>query len=633
MRARHAWIVDWAIAVGFTAAVVLITHKIEGSDDSARALNWLGYTCIVFAGLPLGFRRRAPLTVLAVTTVAIVRLHGLPLPRRTGLPRARSSRCTRSAPSIPAASGASTSDSPAGCISSAGIINDTGDRAPGGSTSSTSRGASRPGSSATRPAPAGTTCSAWRNGPSTWRRPARRRSRRLVAEERLRIARDLHDVVAHSLASINIQAGAGAHVAAAHPEQAAAALVAIKNASKEALDELRLTLGVLRVGRRGRATRAGAVAGPARRPGRADRAGGAAGRGRRDRLGRAAGGGRRRRVPDRAGVVDQRACATPGPRPARRCGWTTATDALEIDVVDDGLGSTALNDSPGHGIAGMRERAAGLGGTLSATAVVRRRVPRAGRAPDPGRGVVVIRVVLADDQALVRAGFRMLLDAEPDIEVVGEASDGVEALDIIRQARPDVVLMDIRMPELDGLEATRLISQSSDLDAVRVLILTTFEMDEYVFEALRSGASGFLVKDTEPEDLLRAVRVVAAGEALLSPSVTRTLIGEFVVPARAAIGRARLPGAADRPGTGGARRGRDRAEQRRDRGRAGHLARHRAHPREPHHDEARRARSRPARRARVPVRPGRPRPYVGRRSRKCRPARMARRRGSRTLVA
>ena len=140
----------------------------------------------------------------------------------------------------------------------------------------------------------------------------------------------------------------------------------------------------------------------------------------------------------------------------------------------------------------------------------------------------MIRVVLADDQALVRAGFRMLLDAESDIEVVGEAKDGAGALDIIHKARPDVALMDIRMPELDGLEATRLISQTPDLASVRVLILTTFELDEYVFEALRAGASGFLLKDTEPEDLLRAVRVVAAGEALLSPSVTRTLIGEFV---------------------------------------------------------------------------------------------------------
>ena len=153
----------------------------------------------------------------------------------------------------------------------------------------------------------------------------------------------------------------------------------------------------------------------------------------------------------------------------------------------------------------------------------------------------MIRVVLADDQALVRAGFRMLLDAESDIEVVGEAKDGAGALDIIHKARPDVALMDIRMPELDGLEATRLISQSPDLASVRVLILTTFELDEYVFEALRSGASGFLLKDTEPEDLLRAVRVVAAGEALLSPSVTRTLIGEFVSRPERRAGRSPTP--------------------------------------------------------------------------------------------
>jgi DNA-binding NarL/FixJ family response regulator len=159
----------------------------------------------------------------------------------------------------------------------------------------------------------------------------------------------------------------------------------------------------------------------------------------------------------------------------------------------------------------------------------------------------VIRVVLADDQALVRAGFRMLLDAEDDIDVVGEARDGVEAIDVIRREVPDIVLMDIRMPELDGLSATRVVSDSPELDDVRVLILTTFEMDEYVFEALRAGASGFLVKDTEPDDLLRAVRVVAAGDALLSPSVTRTLISEFVArPERRAVAPDSLSSLTDR---------------------------------------------------------------------------------------
>ncbi len=139
----------------------------------------------------------------------------------------------------------------------------------------------------------------------------------------------------------------------------------------------------------------------------------------------------------------------------------------------------------------------------------------------------MIRVLLADDQHLVRAGFRTLLDSEDDIEVAGEAANGAEAVNLASELRPDVVLMDIRMPELDGIEATRRIASDDQLADVRVVILTTFEMDEYVFEALRGGASGFLLKDTEPVELLRAVRVVAGGESLLAPRVTRRLIAEF----------------------------------------------------------------------------------------------------------
>ncbi|MEA2843155.1 MAG: hypothetical protein QOJ69_826 [Actinomycetota bacterium] len=144
----------------------------------------------------------------------------------------------------------------------------------------------------------------------------------------------------------------------------------------------------------------------------------------------------------------------------------------------------------------------------------------------------MIRVLLADDQALVRAGFRALLDAEADIEVVGEAADGDECVRLARQLAPDVVLMDIRMPGVDGLEATRRIASDDRLGGVRIVILTTFELDEYVFEALRVGASGFLVKDTEPVELLRGVRAVAAGDALLSPSVTRRLVSEYASRAR-----------------------------------------------------------------------------------------------------
>jgi DNA-binding NarL/FixJ family response regulator len=148
----------------------------------------------------------------------------------------------------------------------------------------------------------------------------------------------------------------------------------------------------------------------------------------------------------------------------------------------------------------------------------------------------VIRVVLADDQPLVRAGFRLLLDAEDEIEVAGEADDGAAAVALVRSVRPDLVLMDIRMPGVDGLQATRQITADESLAAVRVLILTTFELDDYVFEALRSGASGFLVKHTQPAELIRAVHEVASGEALLSPSVTRKLIAEFTArPVRPAV--------------------------------------------------------------------------------------------------
>jgi DNA-binding NarL/FixJ family response regulator len=157
---------------------------------------------------------------------------------------------------------------------------------------------------------------------------------------------------------------------------------------------------------------------------------------------------------------------------------------------------------------------------------------------------VTIRVLLADDQALMLGGFRMILETEEDIEVVGEALDGREAVDRFGRLRPDVVVMDIRMPELDGLEATRRLTET-DPDA-RVLILTMFDLDEYVFEALRAGASGFLLKDRPPEELVAAVRVVASGDSLLAPSVTRRLIEEFSRRPRPGAGPPALEELSDR---------------------------------------------------------------------------------------
>ncbi len=164
-----------------------------------------------------------------------------------------------------------------------------------------------------------------------------------------------------------------------------------------------------------------------------------------------------------------------------------------------------------------------------------------------------IRVLLADDQGLIRAGFRVLLEAAADVTVVGEAVNGAQAVTLARELRADVVLMDIRMPEVDGLEATRRIAADEDLAGVKVIILTTFETDEYVYQALCAGASGFLVKDCEPDDLIRGVRVVARGDALLSPSVTRRLIDNLAARGGAAYGSAAVGGGIAGRGTSVAR--------------------------------------------------------------------------------
>ena len=209
--------------------------------------------------------------------------------------------------------------------------------------------------------------------------------------------------------------------------------------------------------------------------------------------------------------------------------WVTIryhSPAVDVEVLDDGF-ATSPSTGTGHGIEGMRERAALFGGFL-----------RAGPGPDGGLGGiyylasppqpgarVTTSILLVDDQSLIRAGFRMILEAEGDLDVVGEAADGVEAISLAHRYTPDVVLMDIRMPNLDGIEATRQIVTAHP--TARVLALTTFDLDEYAFGALRAGASGFLLKDVGPAELVAAIRTVAAGDAVVSPRVTRRLLDEF----------------------------------------------------------------------------------------------------------
>ena len=227
---------------------------------------------------------------------------------------------------------------------------------------------------------------------------------------------------------------------------------------------------------------------------------------------------------------------------------------------------------------------------------------------------MTIRVLVADDQALVRVGFCGIIAATPGLSVVGEAATGAEAVEMARATRPDIVLMDVRMPVMDGIEATRLITAGARTADVRVLILTTFDLDEYVYAALRAGASGFLLKDTMPADLLNAIRVIAAGDALLAPSVTRRLLGEFA--SRPELSPPQIPagpGAAqgpDRTGAGGAHAGGPGAVERRDRREAEHQPGDSQDPRRAPADQAGLPRSRPAGHHRLP---GRARPRIGRR--------------------
>ena len=422
-----------------------------------------------------------------------------------------------------------------------------------------------------------------------------------VTEERLRIARELHDVVAHSMSVIAVQAGYGQYVIDTQPADARDALGAIQATSREALDEMRRMLGALRqADQQDAAAQTGAQAGtPGRRAGDGEADGSAPlfpapGLADLDRLlARTASagvrvdvtlGGQPRDLPasiDLSAYRIVQEALTNVVKHARTSSCQVligyGRDELILEVTDNGAGLAELGGTGiSHhriGVTGAGPASGGHSARRKARAwlergrrhprhdrrrerprrerlrrerarhhrnaraghAARRRVQRGsavrvripGNRPDPAaRGQPVmtqpasapaetgaLRVVVADDQALVRVGFCGIIAATPGFAVVGEAGNGAEAVEAARRTAPDVILMDVRMPVMDGIEATRRITASTD---VRVLILTTFDLDEYVFAALRAGASGFLLKDTLPADLLNAIRVVAAGDALLA---------------------------------------------------------------------------------------------------------------------
>ena len=361
------------------------------------------------------------------------------------------------------------------------------------------------------------------------------RAHEAVAEERARIARELHDLVAHNVSVMVVQAGAERHALGPEQESTREALTSIEQAGRQALVEARRLLGMLR------RKDDGSELEPQPSVDHIDvlveqieRAG----------------------LPVTLAVEGER---TPLPAGVDLCAYR---------IVQEGLTNALKHAGPAHarGRPALRAARARRRGPRrrprpgARQRRRRRRRPRADRDARARRAVrrgardrrarrrrlrdprapaagVSTRVLIADDQALVRAGFRKLLESAPDIEVVGEASDGREAVDQARRLRPSIVLMDIRMPRLDGIEATRRLT-GSDGDAIRVLILTTFGLDDYVYDALRAGASGFMLKDAPPEELLAAIEVVARGDALIAPG--RHALGDRGV-------RAPLTGPAARP--------------------------------------------------------------------------------------
>ena len=355
-----------------------------------------------------------------------------------------------------------------------------------------------------------------------------------VHEERARIARELHDVVAHKVGLIVLQAGGARSVLATDPERARTALQQVEETGRQTLAEMRHLVGILRVDE-------GADRQPLPRlerlPALVDEA-------------RAAGltvelevEGPVVELPAglelaayrliQEALTNVRKHAPTSRAQVRLC---YEPDRLRIEVSDDGgpsgaVGDTALSASGlGHGLIGMRERVQLYDGRMQAGPMPGGGFRVEAVLPLSRRSLMTIDLIIVDDQALARAGLRMILEGQPDLRIVGEGSDGAEAVSLVRRLRPTVAILDVRMPRVDGLEATRRIVAAEP--ATRILILTTFDLDEYAFEALRAGASGFLLKDAPAEDIVHAVRTVARGDATLAPAVTRRLVEHYAARPR-----------------------------------------------------------------------------------------------------
>lgn len=353
--------------------------------------------------------------------------------------------------------------------------------------------------------------------------------------ERNLLARELHDTVGHYVSAIAIQAQAGRALAASHPEGALAVLETIEDAASRTLEEMRALVAVLRDT---------TEADLAPRPGVADIA----------RLARNTGSGLRVDVqltgrpegltPPVSAALYRIAqeSVTNAVRHARNAThvvvWVTEDDQLvRVRVYDDGATTTTGQPRPGFGLLGMTERVSLLGGVLSAGPrpeggwSVDAMLPKARHARDllsqEHDRVMTVRVLVADDQDIVRTGLVMILEAQPGIDVVGEAADGREAVDLARRLRPDVCLLGIRMPEMDGIEATRQLAGPGVADPLAVVVITTFDLDEYVHGALKAGARGFLLKGSGPELLTQAIHAAADGDALIAPSITARLLAAF----------------------------------------------------------------------------------------------------------